>query len=317
MKYTTVIGVSFVDVKGYPHGVYVPDGRNLGKIETVEGGVARNIAENFAACDLPVRFVSLSDRTAFGVSVTEHLHSMGVDTRYIKEVSEGGVGMWMVVLNEAGDAAGQISMMPDTAPLLSLIDEEADRLAQEAESIILEIDLGEKIAERVLAAAERHGVPVYAIVGNLSVIERRPDLLFLTECIVCNAVEFGKLFSADLRKNTPEEMVAFLQRVCGENLPSAIVTLGAKGCVTYDRKSGVYGIVPAEEVRVVDTSGAGDAFLSGVVMGQNHRLSLTESAAIGTHLAALAIGTKNSAVPKNDDVHHLLRCFIKEPAGMA
>ncbi len=316
MKYTTVIGVSFVDVKGYPKGKYVPDGRNLGKIETVEGGVARNIAENFAACDLPVRFVSLTDRSAFGVSVTEHLRGMGVDTRYIKEVPEGGIGMWMVVLNEAGDAAGQISMMPDTEPLLSLIDEAADRLMEEAESVILEIDLGEEIAERVIAAAERHGVPVYAIVGNLSVIERRPDLLFRTECIICNAVEFGKLFSADLRKNSPEEMVSFLQGIRHTDLPSVIVTLGARGSVTYDRRTGVYGIVPAEEVRVVDTSGAGDAFLSGVVMGRNHRITLTESAAIGTHLAALAIGTKNSAVPKNDDVHHLLRCFIREPAGI-
>ncbi|HBJ18580.1 MAG TPA: carbohydrate kinase family protein, partial [Clostridiales bacterium] len=223
---------------------------------------------------------------------------------------------WMVVLNEAGDAAGQISMMPDTEPLLSLIDEAADRLMEEAESVILEIDLGEEIAERVIAAAERHGVPVYAIVGNLSVIERRPDLLFRTECIICNAVEFGKLFSADLRKNSPEEMVSFLQGIRHTDLPSVIVTLGARGSVTYDRRTGVYGIVPAEEVRVVDTSGAGDAFLSGVVMGRNHRITLTESAAIGTHLAALAIGTKNSAVPKNDDVHHLLRCFIREPAGI-
>lgn len=316
MKYTTVIGVSFVDVKGYPHAKYVPDGRNLGRIETVEGGVARNIAENFAACDLPVRFVSLTDRSSFGISVTEHLCRMGVDTRYIREVAEGGIGMWMVVLNENGDAAGQISMMPDTAPLLSLIESEADRLMEESDSIILEIDLGEKIAERVISAAERHGVPVYAIVGNLSVIEKRTDLLFRTECIICNAVEFGKLFSADLRKNSPDEMVAFLARVRREGLPSVIVTLGEHGSVTYDRHTGTYGTVPAENVRVVDTSGAGDAFLSGVVMGQNHRLSLTESAAIGTHLAALAIGTKNSAVPKNDDVLHLLRCFIKEPAEL-
>lgn len=316
MKYTTVIGVSFVDVKGYPKGVYVPDGRNLGRIETVEGGVARNIAENFAACGLPVRFVSLSDLSAFGVSVTRHLAEIGVDTRYLKVVPDGGIGMWMVVLNEAGDAAGQISMMPDTAPLLSLVEEEAERLMAEAKSVILEIDLGEEIAERVILAAERYGVPVYAIVGNLSVIEKRPDLLFRTECIVCNAVEFGKLFSADLRKNSPEEMVAFLQKVRTPSLPSVIVTLGAAGSVTYDRRTGSFGIVPAEKVRVVDTSGAGDAFLSGVVMGRDHALSLTESAAIGTHLAALAIGTNRSAVQKNDDILHLLRCFIKEPAEM-
>ena len=43
-----VIGTVFVDVKGFPNDVYLPTGRNVGKIEYVHGGVARNVVEDIA-----------------------------------------------------------------------------------------------------------------------------------------------------------------------------------------------------------------------------------------------------------------------------
>ena len=35
-----VIGSTFVDIKGFPQDTYIPDGRNVGRIEYVHGGVA-------------------------------------------------------------------------------------------------------------------------------------------------------------------------------------------------------------------------------------------------------------------------------------
>ena len=34
-----VIGAVFVDIKGFPDDVYIPDGRNAGRVEYVHGGV--------------------------------------------------------------------------------------------------------------------------------------------------------------------------------------------------------------------------------------------------------------------------------------
>ena len=43
-----VVGAVYVDVKGFPDDVYLPTGRNAGKIEIVHGGVGRNVAEDIA-----------------------------------------------------------------------------------------------------------------------------------------------------------------------------------------------------------------------------------------------------------------------------
>ena len=43
-----VIGTVFVDIKGFPESVYIQNGRNVGRIEYVHGGVSRNVVEDIA-----------------------------------------------------------------------------------------------------------------------------------------------------------------------------------------------------------------------------------------------------------------------------
>ena len=56
-----VLGAVFVDIKGYPADVYIPGGRNAGRVEIVHGGVSRNLAEDIANVELRPTFVSLVD----------------------------------------------------------------------------------------------------------------------------------------------------------------------------------------------------------------------------------------------------------------
>ena len=64
-----VIGAIFVDIKGYPSEVYIPGGRNAGRVEQVHGGVSRNIAEDIANVELRPTFISLVDDTGVGADV--------------------------------------------------------------------------------------------------------------------------------------------------------------------------------------------------------------------------------------------------------
>ena len=54
MPGTVVMGVIFVDIKGFPFGEYHATGTNLGSIRFVHGGVARNVAEDMARIGSPV-----------------------------------------------------------------------------------------------------------------------------------------------------------------------------------------------------------------------------------------------------------------------
>lgn len=47
-----VLGAVFVDIKGFPEDIYVPDGRNAGHVEYIHGGVSRNVVEDIANLEL-------------------------------------------------------------------------------------------------------------------------------------------------------------------------------------------------------------------------------------------------------------------------
>ena len=64
-----VIGATFVDIKGFPEDNYIPTGRNVGRVEYIHGGVARNVVEDIANAELRPTFVGIVDDTPMGSDV--------------------------------------------------------------------------------------------------------------------------------------------------------------------------------------------------------------------------------------------------------
>lgn len=295
---TTVIGVIFTDIKGFPFGKYNKKGRNLGDIEFCSGGVTRNIVENFANAGEEVSFVTLSENSPFGIDALSHLERLGVKLDYVKTVENNGIGMWLVVLDELGDVAGEISKMPDISALQELLEEKGDEIIRNSDNIIFEMDTNEEISEKVLSLAEKYNKKKYTIVGNMSVILKRRDLVKRTDCFICNEVEMSKLLEENLTYHTPDEMAQRLKTAClTENYPSLVVTMGENGAAYYDKENDICGCCPAECVDLVDSTGAGDAFLSGTVIALSRNYPLSRAVKIGTYMAAMTVGTKSSACP--------------------
>jgi len=292
-----VIGTVFVDIKGFPDDVYSPTGRNAGRVETVHGGVGRNVAEDIANVELRPRFVSIVDDTGSGAEVLDKLRHHKVDVDYVLTRPDG-MGIWLAVFDNTGDLAGSISKRPEMAPLADLLDEKGDEIFSDADSIVLEVDLDKEIVKRVIAYARKYGVKVFGVVSNMVIASQRRDFFQSIDCFVCNVQEAGILFVDDFSALTPEELTEELyRRICKANYPSMVVTMGSRGAV-YASLNGERGYYPPESVKVRDTSGAGDAFCAGVAIGQTYGKDMRESVRIGTHLAASVITVSESTCPR-------------------
>ena len=292
-----VIGTVFVDIKGFPDDVYSPAGRNAGRVETVHGGVGRNVAEDIANVELRPRFVGMVDDTASGAEVLRKLQNHKVDTRYVITKPDG-MGIWLAVFDNTGDLAGSISKRPNMDALVELLDEKGDEIFADADSIVIEIDLDKEIVKRVFRYAEKYRKKVYAVVSNMVIASQRRDFLQSIDCFVCNLLEAGILFVDDFSNLTPEELVEELYaRIVKANIPSMVVTMGSRGAV-YASRDGERGYFPPEAVKVRDTTGAGDAFCAGVAVGLTYGKSMREAVRIGTHLAASVITISESTCPR-------------------
>ena len=161
-----VVGAVFVDVKGFPEDLYLPTGRNAGSVEIVHGGVGRNVAEDIANVELRPTFVSVVDESAQGEEVLRKLQKHKVNTDYIRPVPDG-MGMWLAVFDNTGDLAGSISKRPNLDPILELLNEKGDEIIRNADSVVIEVDIGKAIVKKVLDLAERYQKPVFGVVGNM------------------------------------------------------------------------------------------------------------------------------------------------------
>ena len=292
-----IIGAVFVDIKGYPLSTYIPGGRNAGRVEQVHGGVCRNVAEDIANVELRPTFVSLVDDTGSGQDVIDKLTKHKVNTRYIEKVPDG-MGTWLAVFDNDGDVCAAISKRPDTTPLTKLLEEKGDEIFADCDGIAFELDLEKATVKQILRYAKKYNKKVYAAISNMSIAMERRAFLQEVDCFVCNQQEAGLLFSDEYDHMAPEEMCRTLAaNVHSANIPCMVVTMGGEGAV-YARSNGESGVVPAKKVDVIDTTGAGDAFFAGTVIGLTYGKTLPEACEIGSRLAASVICTAENVCPR-------------------
>ena len=292
-----VIGAAFVDIKGFPAGLYIPDGRNVGRVEYIHGGVARNVVEDIANVELRPTYVGIVDDTPMGDAVVRKLRNHKVNTDYVLTLPDG-MGTWLAVFDNHGDVAGSISKRPNMLPLVDLLEEKGDEIFAAADSVVLEVDLDKEIVKKVLELARKHGRKLFALISNMSIAVERRDFLQKFDCFICNRQEAGMFFVDDYTGKTREEMSEILsEKVRQAKIPAMVVTLGPDGAV-YADLAGNRGCCPARNVQVKDTTGAGDAFCAGVAIGLTYGKALPDAIEIGASLAASVISSSENVCPR-------------------
>ena len=292
-----VIGAAFVDIKGFPQDIYIPNGRNVGRIEYIHGGVARNVVEDIANIELRPTYVGIVDNTPLGSDVITKLKNHKINTDYVLTIPDG-MGTWLAVFDNNGDVAGSISKRPNMLPLVGLLEEKGDEIIASADSVVLECDLNKEIVKKVIELCQKHNKKLFALVSNMSIACERRDLLKYYDCFICNQQEAGLLFADDYSEFTPEQMCEVLNnKVQAAKIPAMVVTMGAQGAV-YSNMNGDCGICPARKVHVKDTTGAGDAFCAGVSIGLTYGKTMPESIEIGSYLAASVITSSENVCPR-------------------
>lgn len=288
-----LIGNTFLDYKGWPLAdKYDPVGRNIGKVEISQGGVGRNVAENIATLNVETHFVSIFDKNSIGDMVKSHLETVGVKLDLSEDVSSGGIGMWLAILSKKGELLGSISNLPDITLLEEFVEQRIDKIVQDFNHIVLDIDLSEKISQLTMEKARANNCRVYALPSNLAVLGTNKDLLKGIFCFVCNDIEAEKLLEQEIK--TIEQAQEACRFFCHNyGVQNMVITLGEKGSV-FANTIGEYGHQGIAKTAVVDTTGAGDAFFSATVATLVRVESLTKAVDIATQLAAMVISCKQN-----------------------
>lgn len=240
------------------------------------GGMAANAAAAIARLGARAELWSRVGEDNGGTSVKAGLKALGVDVRYVQSFDEGRTSNAAIIVDDAGErlivSARDVNMPSSTSWL---------PLERIADATVVLADVRWLEAARVVFEAARQNKVPTVLDCELGGREALSELLALTDYAIFSEEAFHE-FAHD----SGLDQEAKLDRILALGARHAGVTLGARGYVWKDAGGPVTSI-PAFNVDVVDTTGAGDAFHGAFALAIAEGRTTREAARMSAAVAAL------------------------------
>lgn len=273
MSSIVIIGSSNVDYLGVSFNKLIDRDSNIGKISVSSGGVGRNICENLLRLGEDVTFITAIGNDLAGEKIEKELKDL--KCKIIKPLTNKPTASYLAIHDETGDMALALC---DT----SIIDDLSNDLFEHYKDLIKSANL-------------------LVFDGNLT--PQTLDYLFKTfeNKIIVDGISTSKVIKFKdylskiyvLKVNSYEYDV-IKPFISDDNIPQYLIVTSGKDsikCITKEQEY-VIEIEPIEEV--VNTTGAGDAFISGVISSLTHNDDIFEAIKKGDKLAKLTLTSKSS-----------------------
>jgi len=267
------------------------------------GGKGSNQSVAAARVGAKVTFVSKIGRDAFGDIALKTWKDEGIVVRAAQSDKEPTGAAYIFVNHDTGENA--IIVYPGAGGAISPADVDAAANAiRGAKVFVTQLEQPAASAQRGLEIARAAGV---VTVFNPAPAEPIPDSIYpLCDYIVPNETEAATL------TGFPVATLADAKRV-GDSLlakgaKNALITLGERGALLHNRQRSVE--IPAFQAgSVVETTGAGDAFVGGFAAAIARGTDPLEAARFGCATAGISVTRPGTApsMPRLAEVEALLR----------
>ncbi|MCA1371840.1 ribokinase [Bradyrhizobium sp. BRP14] len=267
------------------------------------GGKGSNQAIAAAKAGGRVTFISRIGNDPFGEMALSAYAAAGVKANVIKMDGVSTGAAFIFVNEDNGDNA--IIVAPGAAGLIGIEDVDANRAEIEKAAIFMtQLEQPLEAAIHGLAIARRASVTT---VFNPAPAQTVPEEIYaLCDYVVPNEVEVAHI--AGHVVETDEQARAAGDILLKKGAGCAIITLGARGALYHTARRSEF--IPAFSAgRVVDTTGAGDAFLGGFAAALSEGWEPAEAVRFGCATAAIAVTRPGTApaMPLRTEIDDLLR----------
>ncbi|ULR47495.1 ribokinase [Rhizobium sp. K102] len=267
------------------------------------GGKGSNQAIAAAKAGGKVTFISRVGNDPFGAMALSAYSEAGVKANVMKMDGVSSGAAFIFVDEVSGDNA--IIVAPGAAGLIGIEDVDANRAEIESAAIFMtQLEQPLEAAMHGLSMAKRAGATT---IFNPAPAHAIPDSIYsLCDFIVPNEVEAAELVGHAIE--TDEQARAAASTLLDRGARAVIITLGARGALYHT--TGQSQLVSAFSAgNVIDTTGAGDAFLGGFATAISEGQAPIEAVRFGCATAAIAVTRPGTApaMPSRAEIDTLLR----------
>ena len=287
----TVVGAANIDITASPLGRYVPCDSNPSRVEISYGGVGRNIAHNLCLMGEQVRLFTVFGDDAIALSLRDDCRRIGMTIDPILEVAGARSNYFICVNDHNGEmqaGAADMELMMHLTPemVATYIDSINSGIA-----IVADCNPSEEV---LLYLLEHCTIPLYVDATSAAKAIKIKSLLKVSHkaplIVKVNQAEAVAL--SGIKGDVEAIGRWFIQ----QGVSRIYITMGSRGVFCFDGKQCF--TLPSKPVMVVNATGAGDAFMAGVVHAELHGATMQEACFIGIEAATLALQSSTAVNPE-------------------
>jgi len=289
-EFITVIGGVNMDISAALTAPFVPADSVPGHVTLGCGGVARNIAHNLRLLGHEVKFVSTFGGETFGEMCWRECQAIGLDLSLSERCQGMRNGLYLCVNDQTGD---MIAAVADTAIVDHITPDFLESRIQDintAAAVVADTNIPMESLQFLID----HCTQVPLFIDTVSTAKAPRVIKALQKShthqlhtLKLNLIEAQAITHCDSAKEAADCLTAM-------GIHNVFITLGAEG--VYCSDGTCHEQHHAIPTRVINTTGAGDAFVAGIVHAMVQGLPFSASALMGlkaAHAALLSLQTVN------------------------
>ena len=290
-NYVTVIGGSNMDIQGFPVNPLVMYDSNPGKVEISLGGVGRNIAENISRLNVNTKLISAIGNDLYGNTILSHCKDLNIDISDCFISDEYATSIYISILNNDKDMQLAISHMDIIEKLDESFIHSKYSSINNSNAIVIDTNLSQDTIEFITRTYSH--LPIFVDTVSTAKCKKIENILHRFEGIKLNKYEAEKL--SGIKINTIEDAKISCEYFIEKGIRSVFITLGSDGVYCANKHESLH--IEGIKINIVNATGAGDAFMAGIIYGFMNNLTLSETAKFSVGASILALSHKNTINP--------------------
>ncbi len=236
------------------------------------GGKGANQAVMAAKLGARVTMISKLGCDVFGENTLRNFRDLGVDTRHVHSTDQASSGVAPIAVDPQG--RNSIVIVTGANDLLTAAEVEAAGAEIAASDVLLcQLELPVEISLAALRLARQ--ASVRTIFNPAPARPELPEEIYGLSDILCPNESEAEMLTG-MAVATLDQCEAAARELLRRGAGAVILTLGERGSMVVTCDATIH--IPAEKVRAVDSTGAGDAFMGSLGYFLAGGLPLTDAA---------------------------------------
>lgn len=287
-----VIGAAIMDIMGFPFAQLEEGDSVPGNVVFTPGGVGRNLAENLGRLSILTDFISVFSNDWFSEQLVQSLEKAGIDINHSHFISNQNTATHLAIQNDKGDMSLGIAQLEILKYLDAAFISQKIATIKQYKWIAIEANLPQTTIEFLVNNLTSNILFLDPVSATMAQKVKHHIGQFHT--IKANYLEAEVL--SGIKIEQPQDLVKTTQFFLNKGVQRIFITQGKNGVFYADQESS--GQIPAPKVKVVNTTGAGDALMAGIIWATVQKFTLEDCARSGLLAASFAVQHHNPVNPE-------------------